>query len=397
MKVGYFSHTSITPSETFIYDLYKGLEHKGLNITYYCGKSSDDGSAITSIVYTGYAEEGLKKSFLAYKIGQVAGRKGFNFKNEVQQYYSYKVLKKSVTSLPDVAYIDYATSATLLVDFLSHNKIPFIVHVHGYDVTSAVNDEVYKEKLKIVFSKATYIIAPSQHLRRMLILLGCPDMKIHVIHYAVNSSKIIPLSWEAKLKNAPSIIFLGRLTPKKNPVALLHAFKIVKDTIKNSRLTIIGDGELRHEARAKVGELNLNSSIEFLGALPREKSFPIMNQHWVYAQHSVISSNGDQEGFPVSLAEAAAHALPIVSTIHSGIPENVIDGETGFLVNEFNFELMAEKLIYLLKNPDIAEKMGAAGRQRIQRICQPEYRINTIAELIEEAYILSKHSDNIDK
>jgi len=386
MKIGYFSHTSISPSETFIYDLFKGLERKGLDITYYCGKISDNNSAINSIVYTGYAEKGLNNSFLAYKFGQITGGKGFKYKNDVQQYYAYRALKKSIVSLPDVAYIDYATSATLLVDFLSDKSIPFVVHVHGYDVTSAITDKVYEAKLKEVFLKASSIVAPSQHIKRILILLGCPAYKINVVHPAVDSNDISPLSWEKKLSYSPSIIFLGRLTLKKNPIALLHAFKIVNDTIKNSRLTIIGDGELREEVRAKVSELELTNSVDLLGALPREKSFPIMNQHWVYAQHSVISSNGDQEGFPVSLAEAAAHALPIVSTIHSGIPENIVDGETGFLVNEFNYELMAEKLIYLLKNPDIAEKMGAAGRRRIQEICQPDVRINKIAELLTEAY-----------
>ena len=127
------------------------------------------------------------------------------------------------------------------------------------------------------------------------------------------------------------------------------------------------------------------------GVLNREESFPIMNKHWVYAQHSVTGPNGDTEGFAISLAEAALHGLPVVSTVHNGITENVLDGVTGFLVPEHDYEAMAEKIIYLIQNPDKAEYMGKAGKQHIMKICEPGRRIELIKDLLEkvsERYLL---------
>ncbi|NEM98892.1 glycosyltransferase family 4 protein [Pontibacter burrus] len=385
MKIGYFSHTSISPSETFIYDLYEGLGRKGLDVIYYCGKIADRSSSINSIVYTGYAEEGLSNSFLAYKFGQIAGGNGFKYKNKVQQHYAYKALNKSLTQRPDVAYVDYATSAVLLVDYFKEHNIPFIVHVHGYDVTSATNDPVYLLKLKQVFTEAKYIIAASHYIRKLLVLLGCNNEKIRVIRYGIDVKSISPLTWSERRKSDPGIIFLGRLTAKKNPFALLQAFRIVKNKVPNSRLTIVGDGELKQQVQERIKSLDLLSSVNMLGVLNREQSFPILNQHWVYAQHSVTANSGDQEGFAISLAEAAAHELPVVSTLHNGIPENVLDGKTGYLIKEFDYEGMGDSIIELIKNPDFAEKMGKAGRKHIAELCDPEKRIEQISQLLYSA------------
>lgn len=393
MKVGYFSHTTIHPSETFIYDLFTGLKENDLDITFYSGKLSGN-SSLSDVIYTGYAEEGLNLSFLAYKFGQIQGGNGLRYKNALQNKFSYKALKRHVKELPDVAYIDYATSATLLADFLTEHKIPFVVHVHGYDITSATNDPVYLNNALEVFMKAQFVIAASHYIRKLLIMLGCPEAKIKVIRYGINVKEINPLSWEERKKVSPDVVFLGRLISKKNPIALLHTFKIVKEKVPASNLTIIGDGELKEMVQSRIKKLELNSSVNLLGVLGRDKSFPILNQHWVYAQHSVTAPSGDQEGFAISLAEAAAHQLPVVSTLHNGIPENVLDGKTGYLVKEFDFEGMAEKIIYLLKNPDVAEAMGKAGRKHIEQLCNPQKRIDDVLALLKIAYLNSSEKNS---
>lgn len=387
MKIGYFSHTSISPSETFIYDLFIGLQKRNLDITYYSGKASGSSSFTSYIVNTGYAEEGLGLSFKAYKLGQILGGRGFHYKDSVQQHFSKKVLNHTVVNKPEVAYVDYATSAVLLLNFFKEHNIPFIVHVHGYDITSATNDPVYLIKLKHIFNEAKFIVAASHYVRKLLVLLGCENVKIKVIRLGVDVKDIVPLGWSDRKKLAPNVIFLGRLTAKKNPLALLHAFRIVKEKVPLSKLTIIGDGELKSQVQERIKALDLISSVNMLGVLNREKSFPILNRHWVYAQHSVTANSGDQEGFAISLAEAAAHELPVVSTLHNGIPENVLDGETGFLVKEFDFEAMADRIVELLKNPDLSEEMGKAGRKHIQQLCDPQRRVEQIAELLTVAHL----------
>lgn len=388
LKIGCFTHSNISVSETFIFDLFKSFQlSEEVDLTVFGGnkKHNIEGIKNINVVSTGYYESGYEKSFYKYKIGQIIGGKGHEYKNNYRKKKSYQALVKTInnTNALDVAYIDYLTSAVLCYEFMTKKKIPFIVHVHGYDITQALNDFVYKNELKNVFKTACYLIAASHYIRKILILNGCPEDKIKVIRYGIDSERVNPISWQKRLKHNPSIVFLGRLTPKKHPIALVHAFNLVQKSIPEVELTIIGDGELMTEVQQCIKILKLDNKVHMLGPLSREESFPILNKHWIYAQHSVTSLTGDQEGFAISLAEAALHELPVVSTYHNGIPENVIDGETGLLVKEFDYEGMAERIICLINDTDLAEKMGKAGRKHITNLCNHELRVNSIIKLFK--------------
>jgi len=380
MKLTYFTHGDVSISETFIYDLIKGLE-KEFDLTFISGKKKIKNKVTSKQIASGYEENAGMLPYYLYKMGQLFGNKGNEYKGKTFEYYSNKALKNLDIDC-DIAYIDYATSGVLLMKYLSVNNIPFVVHVHGYDITSATNDVYYKQKLNILFKKAAYFIAASNYMKRLLVLLGCPIEKIKVIRYGINGYNITPQTWHKKVKTKPSIVFLGRLTLKKHPIALIHAFKIVNDKYPDSVLKIIGDGELKEEVIERINSLGLNDSVILYGALPREKSFKILNDSWIYAQHSVTALTGDQEGYAISPAEAALHELPVVSTYHNGIPEHVIDGVTGFLVKEFDYESMAAKMIDLIEDTVLAEKMGKAGRENILNINNPKRRILQISELL---------------
>jgi glycosyltransferase involved in cell wall biosynthesis len=385
INIGYFSHTTIGPSETFILDLIQGLnQNKNLNISYISG-SNNPSTTLKDIKYlqTGFADNYAYFANLIYKVGDLKGKNGNKLKLKFQKWVAYRTMQNIKINEIDIAYIDYATSAVLLFDYLIKQGIPFIVHVHGYDITTTLNNDYFRQLLSRVFSNAKCIIAASHYMKRRLILLGCPEEKIRVIRYGVDNKRITPIPWEDRKLLNPSIIFLGRLTEKKNPLALLHALKIVKISIPNILLTIIGDGELKEITVQTIRQLGLVNNVKMMGLLTREDSFPIINKHWVYAQHSVTGTDGNTEGFAISLAEAALHELPVVSTVHNGITENVIDGKTGFLVPEYDFEEMALKLIFLLKNPSVAEKMGIEGRKHITNLCDPQKRIHEINKIIE--------------
>ena len=120
--------------------------------------------------------------------------------------------------------------------------------------------------------------------------------------------------------------------------------------------------------------------MELTGALPRQEALARVRQHWLFAQHSVTAPNGDQEGFPVAIIEACALSMSVVSTRHSGIPEQVIDGETGFLVAEHDYQTMGAKMLELLQDPVKCTAMGQRGQQHIQQLCPPGQRVRAILE-----------------
>jgi len=388
MKVGYFTHFNIKVSETFIYDLMVGLDKK-TELIWFSGQPSINKKILKKQIATSYLSYGAVLPLLVLKVFQIKKRLGDKLKNKTRMMLSnYALNKIHKRDFPDIAYIEYLTSAVLLRSFLERNNIPYIVHVHGFDISSALIEPEYKKELQKVFFSVNEVITASDYIKRLLIIEGCPPEKITVIRLGIDGDSIKPLSWECRLKEPPSVIFLGRLTEKKNPIALILAFDIVRKIIPNVKFTIIGDGLLRRDVESRIKSLGLENYVSLLGALPREKSFPIMNKHWIYAQHSVTAISGDKEGYAISPAEAAAHELPVVSTIHNGIPEHVIDGETGFLVPEFDYESMAERIIQLIQNPMLAKKMGRAGRNNILALNNPQKRIDKIYNLLEKHYRL---------
>jgi len=380
MKIGYING-GISVSETFIYSLIKGITVKYPDTIFY--------SAITP-----FYKEGIKNiqrpfiydsNFLENKILSYMGVKGKEFAIKKQQKKSFKVLENAIIDR-DLLFIEYGTTAVNLLPLLQKSNKPFIVHFHGFDITSALSTPYYKVQLKIIFKLATYLIVASNHIRKLLILAGADSGKIKVVRLGVEPVILDPNIWEKRKQLAiKKIVFIGRLTAKKHPIALIKAFEIVRFSKNNIHLDIVGDGPLLNECKQLVKDLSLEKVITFHGKQPHDKAISYLNNAWLYAQHSVTAMSGDQEGFAISLAEAALYKLPVVATLHNGIPENVVDGKTGFLVKEFDFEAMAEKMLLLLNDADLAEKMGQKGREHISELCKPKVRVKKILELIEDA------------
>ncbi|MDZ4701328.1 MAG: glycosyltransferase [Rhodothermales bacterium] len=387
MHIGYFTHSPVSISETFIHDLIYALDARASKLTFFSGAASTrDLPGITTLP-TGYHEIPEAKSYRLYKVGQVFGRRGDLLRFNYAQTAAQRILRTHIDAVSqlDVAFLDYGTSAALLAPFLRSMGIPYVLQVHAFDVTCAFASERYKSAFLEASAHSQGIIVVSEHMRRLLVLAGVDPRLIHTVRLGISPDAITPMPWDQRRQQPPTVIHLGRLTEKKHPIALVHAFALVHRAIPNARLEIIGDGPLRAEVEHRIRSLGIADAVTLHGALGREHSFPIMNRGQVFAQHSVTSISGDQEGFPVSPAEAAMFELPVVTTAHSGLTENIVDGETGFLVQEHNYEAMAERIIHLLQHPEVAEQMGKAGRRRILAMCRPEERADRIFALLDAA------------
>jgi colanic acid/amylovoran biosynthesis glycosyltransferase len=102
---------------------------------------------------------------------------------------------------------------------------------------------------------------------------------------------------------------------------------------------------------------------------------------------SITAENGDQEGIPNVLKEAMALGLPVISTLHGGIPELVEDGVSGFLVKERDVDSLAERLAYLVDHPETWSKMGSEGRACIEK----DYDMNKLNDHLVDLYEKTLH------
>jgi colanic acid/amylovoran biosynthesis glycosyltransferase len=384
MKIAYIIGSLGLVSETFVTDLIDGLAGPNDRLTVVCNDLSADASKfdceVQQVNFLGLTSIVDRLSYRCDRLwGQQSEARSFA---RNLQHAERQLVPTLDRVQPDVVYVDFGTVAVFVRAACVRLKIPFVVHFHGADVTSALNNAAYRTALHRMFTDAAALIVASQHIRQLLILEGAPAAKIQVIRLGIDVEGLTPISWQERCSLPPAIVFVGRFTPKKHPVALIEALALVRQQLPDVRLTLIGDGSEMVRVVDRIARLQLQPAVELCGALPRHKALPIVARHWVYAQHSVTAPSGDREGFGISLAEAAALELPIVSTWHNGIPEQVSDGETGFLVREMDYELMAERIVTLLRDPDLAARMGRAGRERIERLCSIELRRQQIHDLL---------------
>lgn len=387
MKIAYIVEAFGVVSETFIADLARGLADRGNNVRMFVDTSSQSpaGAAI-SIVPVGYISGGFRLGVWVRRLAPIIGCRAQRVARRLEGFIAARRLGPALAAFrPDVAYMDHGTNAVLARRALEEAHIPYVVHFHGYDASVLFAQPDYVEEVRRVVAGTAAVLVPSQHLRRRLVLAGCDEGRIQVIPNGVKLSAVQPVDWATRRRTTPSVIFVGRLVEKKNPLALLHAFHLVRQTIRNARLTIVGDGPLRTALEQRIHHLGLAGAVDLRGALPHHVALAELANHWVFAQHSVTATNGDQESFGISLAEAAASGLPVVSTMHGGIPEHVVHGQTGFLVPEFDYESMARAIIKLLRDSALAEQMGLAGRRHVLQQFPLDTRIERVERILANA------------
>ncbi|MBU1086338.1 MAG: glycosyltransferase, partial [Candidatus Omnitrophica bacterium] len=172
---------------------------------------------------------------------------------------------------------------------------------------------------------------------------------------------------ELKPNQTVNLLSVGRLVEKKGHKYALIALAKVYKKFKNINYTIAGEGHLRSDLEAQANFLGINQIVRFAGNVDQDQAAMLYEQAHIFILPSITSQNFDREGQALVLQEAQACGLPVLATLHNGIPEGVIDGKTAFLVKEKDVDGLAEKLEYLIDNPQIWPEMGQAGRQFVEQ------------------------------
>ncbi len=286
------------------------------------------------------------------------------FPTMYQNIYTYFLKRYLHQHQIEAVLANYGPLGTNIMQACVDANIPFAVHFHGFDASEKKTIEAYGSRYIQMAQKAKAIIAVSQVMKRDIESVCGPLPQVHVVPYGVDLEKFRP-AIEKKSSNAFRLISVGRFTAKKAPIASIQSFEMLLNKYPDATFTMIGDGELWEEAKQYVQTKGLEKSVFFKGQQSPESILEALQQADVFIQHSVITPTGDSEGTPNSILEASACALPIVSTKHAGIPEAVVDGETGILVDEHDVNAMGQALIRLAGDESLRKKMGAAARRHM--------------------------------
>jgi colanic acid/amylovoran biosynthesis glycosyltransferase len=253
-------------------------------------------------------------------------------------------------------------------------------HAHGYDVTSKTLRRPGTRRLYRRLREMEGIITVSEVTRQRLIdLVGLDPSRLHVIPCGVDIPVPCP---RHETSDRVACLAVGRLVQKKGPLDALRAFHRAYRRFPRLTLEWIGDGPLRKEAEAFIREHRLEGVVVFQGRRPHAFILERLRQADLFLLPSCTSPSGDEEGLPVSILEAMAHGLPVLSTRHAGIPEAVLDGLTGTLVEERDWKTLGEALLRLAADGDRRHQMGQEGYTRAAACFSAAEEIRRLRALI---------------
>jgi glycosyltransferase involved in cell wall biosynthesis len=210
--------------------------------------------------------------------------------------------------------------------------------------------------------EAALFLCVSHFIRDRAIAAGLPEEKLRVHYIGVDIEQFRTPPTGA---SGEGVLFVGRLVEKKGCAYLVRAMASVQQTYPDCLLTIIGDGPLRGSLENHARELGV--SCRFLGA----QSSAIVREHLqktrIFCAPSLTAENGDSEGLGIVFAEAQAMGIPVVSSLHGGIPEVVLHNRTGLLVGERDHEGIAAAIASLLGDASLWEQFRHNARAHIER------------------------------
>ncbi|MBX3143103.1 MAG: glycosyltransferase [Trueperaceae bacterium] len=240
--------------------------------------------------------------------------------------------------------------------------VPVVTSFRGADTTARLDENPrFYDKL---FQRGALFLPVSEDLKRRLIDHGAPSERTKVHHSGIALSRFTPNDRAGAKNGHVNALFIGRFVEKKGVQYALEALALVTDTA-DVTLTLVGDGPLEPELRRRADELGLAARVDFVGEKNQAGVLEELARADVLVAPSVTAASGDKEGIPNVAKEAMACALPVLSTLHGGIPELIEDGVSGFLVPERDVQALAERLKLLASRPDLRAKLGAAGREKV--------------------------------
>ncbi|QDT05885.1 GDP-mannose-dependent alpha-(1-6)-phosphatidylinositol monomannoside mannosyltransferase [Rubripirellula lacrimiformis] len=264
---------------------------------------------------------------------------------------------------PQVVLAQFGNHAMEMLPLFQSQQIPVVAHFHGFDLSRLLRNRRYRQQLRSTAGQLAGYVVVAQYMRSELLQLGVPDNRIHVIPCGVPLS---PMPSSEQRSGACRFLSVGRFVDKKRPELTVRAFASVADRESQSTLTMIGDGPMLTQCQELARTLGVAERIHFVGVKTAPEVKQAMMESSIFVQHSAIAADGDKEGWPVAIAEAAALALPVIATNHASIPEQIEHGKSGLLCDEGDWEAMSKNMLTLATSPELRQSMGRSAYDQMQ-------------------------------
>ncbi|GAB4369999.1 MAG: glycosyltransferase family 4 protein [Acidobacteriota bacterium] len=243
--------------------------------------------------------------------------------------------------------------------------VPFTFTAHAKDI---YHEERSERLLAHLLHAAERVVTVSEFNRRHLRAVGgaeLPEDRIALVYNHVDARAFTPSPRDVSAGVTPTILAVGRLVEKKGFADLVDACARLVDRGVDFRCRIVGKGPLEAALAARIRERGIADRVTLEGPRPRGEIARLLGESTLLAAPCVIGRDGNRDGLPTVILEAMASGLPVVSTRVTGIPEAVVDGVTGRLVEPGDVAGLADALAAMLADPAACAAMGRAARERV--------------------------------
>ena len=338
MKILFFNWRDITHPqaggcELHLHEIAKRIAKMGHDVTLFCSEYENS-----------YQKESIDSINII--------RRGGKYTVYIHAFFEYMTLRKTndfdiiiddINGIPFFTplYVKKPKVAILhhMVKDIFSKELPILFQPIGYFAEWLI---------PIVYRKTTFVTV-SKSSKDEMIEAGISEKKIHVIHNGISSDYTAIL--DKKTEN-PTIFYLGRLKEYKQIDHLIKAIDAIKRKFPDISLSIAGSGDKEKELRELVKNLQLEKNVIFHGFINKKKKIELYQKSWIFINPSI------KEGWGLTIIEANACGTPAISYNVPGLKESIKDNYNGLLVHAIDYYQLSEKIIELLENDDLRNKLS---------------------------------------
>jgi glycosyltransferase involved in cell wall biosynthesis len=253
-------------------------------------------------------------------------------------------------------------------------KMPYGLIAHESEIYRFRNRKSDLIRRGVMLRGAEWIAANSHHTKALVERWNIPEGRIRIVHPPISEEAIsasAEVEQRCRMGGDLNVVTICRLVKPKGVDTMIRALKLLDARGIPCRYVIGGDGVERRSLEALVDELGLRSRVQFMGYISEAEKWRLLRSGDVFVMPSRVEPERQHEGFGIAFVEASAFGLPAVGSKAGGIPDAVVDGQTGILVPQDSPGDLAEALTFLYRNPEKRVEMGRAGMERARRQFSP--------------------------
>ncbi len=318
----------------------------------------------------------VKRFWLKY----VARKPPVYYRGELQ------VILKLLERRPaDLMHIYFGHTGVHLLPFVEEWTRPCVVSFHGMDIQERPEQEGYEAQMRALLLRVPLVLARSRSLFAALEKWGCPPEKLRLNRTGIPLGQFPFQQRPMPADGSWRFVQACRLVAKKGLGTAIRAFAKFHALHPKATFCIAGEGPMKTELEAMVGDLGLRAAVELRGFLSQEDLAALYARSHVFLHPSEMPPDQNQEGVPNSMLEAMATGLPVLATTHGGIPEAVTHERTGLLVPERDDAALFAAMQHVTAETDFLYILGQAAARAVREEFEQGRAIEKLEGFYDEA------------